>query len=131
MVDSKGRRPHIRIVAILTDIGCQNMCRALTRCFDTVVTADAIARDVQVIEISGQPAGGRVAIITVVTAAYMGRMFAGSDNSVVARAAGPNNLSVVDGYGGHKSHRTVAVLADTGRLYVNRALARRGQTIVA
>ena len=45
-------------MAILTDIRCQNMCRALTRRFDAVVTADAIAGDVQVIEIRGQPADG-------------------------------------------------------------------------
>ena len=58
MVDSKGRCPYIRIVAILTDIGCQNMCGALACCFDTVVATYAISSDVQVIEIRGQPAGG-------------------------------------------------------------------------
>ncbi len=107
------------------------MCRVLARCFDAVVTADAIAGDVQVIEISGQPAGGRVAIITIVAAAYVGRVLTGSDNSVMTRAAGPNDLSVVNGYGRHKSHRAVAVFADTCRLYVNRALAHRSQTVVA
>ena len=131
MIDRKGRRPYVGVVAILADIGCQHMCRVLARCFDAVVTADAIAGDVQVIEISGQPAGGRVAIITIVAAAYVGRVFTGSDNSVMTRAAGPNDLSVVNGYGRHKSHRAVAVFADTCRLYVNRALAHRSQTVVA
>ncbi len=58
MVDSKGRCPYIGGVAILTDIRCQNMCGALACCFDTVVTTYAVTRDVQVIEIRGQPAGG-------------------------------------------------------------------------
>ena len=51
VVDSKSRCPYIWIVAILANIRRKNMCRILTRCFDTVVTADAIAGDVQVIKI--------------------------------------------------------------------------------
>ena len=58
MVDRKGWCPYVGVVAILADIGCQHMCRVLTRCFDAVVAADAIAGDVQVIEIRGKPAGG-------------------------------------------------------------------------
>ena len=51
VVDSKRRCPYIGIVAILANIGRKHMCRTLTRCFDTVVTAYAIAGDVQVIKI--------------------------------------------------------------------------------
>jgi len=51
VVDSKRRCPYIWIVAILTNIRRKNMSRTLTRCFDTIVTAYAIASDVQVIEI--------------------------------------------------------------------------------
>ena len=58
VVDNKGRRPYIWIVAILTNIRRKNMCRTLARCFDTVVTAYAIAGDVQVIEICREPACG-------------------------------------------------------------------------
>ena len=58
VVDSKSRCPYVWVVAILTNIGCQNMCRVLAGCFDTVVTTYAVTSDVQVIEIRGQPAGG-------------------------------------------------------------------------
>ena len=51
VIDGKRRCPYVWIVAILANIGSKNMCRTLTRCFDTVVTAYAIASDVEVIEI--------------------------------------------------------------------------------
>jgi len=51
VVDNKSRCPYIWIVAILADIRRKNMCRILPRCLDTVVTAYAVASDIQVIEI--------------------------------------------------------------------------------
>jgi hypothetical protein len=72
-----------------------------------------------------------MAVITVVAAAYVGRVLTGCDNTIVTRAAGANDLGMVNGYGGHKSYGAVAVFADTCRLYVNRTFARRGQTVVA
>jgi len=51
VIDRKSRRPYIWSVAILANIRRKNMCRTLTGCFDAVVTAYAIAGDVQVIEI--------------------------------------------------------------------------------
>ena len=96
VVDSKGRRPHIRIVAILTDIGCQNMCCALTRCFDTVVTTYAVTRDIKVIEIRGQPGDRGMTIITIVAARNVCRILAGRGNSVMTGAARSQDLSVID-----------------------------------
>ena len=72
-----------------------------------------------------------MAVVTIIAAAYMGRVLAGCDNAIVTRATGANDLSVVDGDGRHKSYRAVAIFADTGRLYVNRALARRSQSVMA
>lgn len=131
MVDSKGRRPHIRIVAILTDIGCQNMCRAFTRCFDAVVTARAIAGDADMIEIRGQPTVCGMAVITIVATVYVGRVLAGCDNTIVTRATGANDLSMVNGYGRLKTYCAVAVFADICRLDVNWAPARGGYAVVA
>ena len=58
VIDSKSRCPYVWIVAILANIRRKNMCRIFARCFDTVVTAYAIASDVQVIEIRREPASG-------------------------------------------------------------------------
>jgi len=72
-----------------------------------------------------------MAVITVVAAAYVGRVLAACNNTIVTRATGANDLGMVNGYGRHKSYGAVAVFADTCRLYVNRALAGRSQTVVA
>ena len=71
-----------------------------------------------------------MAVITVVAAAYVGRVLAGSNNSIVTRATGANDLSMVNSYGRLKSNCAVAVFADICRLHVNRAFARRGYTVV-
>lgn len=51
VVDGESRCPHIRIVAVLTNIACEYMCCVFADCFNAVVAADTIARDVYVIEI--------------------------------------------------------------------------------
>lgn len=58
MVNGKCRRPYIRVVAVFADIACLNVRRSLARGFRTVVAAEAIACDVHVIEIRGQPGDG-------------------------------------------------------------------------
>ena len=72
-----------------------------------------------------------MAVITVVAAAYVGRVLAGCNNTIMTRTTGAYDLGMVNGYGRHKSHGAVAVLADTCRLYVNRTFARRGQAFGA
>ena len=71
-----------------------------------------------------------MAVITIIAAAYMGRVLAGRNNTIVARATGADDLGMVNRYGRLESDRIVAVFADTGRLHVNWALARRGYAVV-
>lgn len=72
-----------------------------------------------------------MAVITVVAAAYMRRVLAGCNNTIVTRATGANDLSMVNGDGRLKSYCAVAVFADIGRLHVNWAFARGGYAVVA
>ena len=51
VIDEQHRCKHICRVAVLTDIRCLNVCRILANCVRAVMTADAIAGDVDVIEI--------------------------------------------------------------------------------
>jgi len=71
-----------------------------------------------------------MAVITIIAAADMRCMLAGCNNTIMARAAGTNDLRVVDSDGRLKSHCTVAVLADICCLHVNRASTCGGHAIV-
>ena len=58
VINGENGYPDIRGVAILADVACLQMCLALTRGFDAIVTAEAVSGDVYVIEIGGQPGDG-------------------------------------------------------------------------
>jgi len=83
VIDNEGRCPYIRRVAILTNDRRRDMCRALTGRLHAIVAADAITRDIDVVEIGGQPSGRRMAVVTIVAARNMGRVLAGSNNAIV------------------------------------------------
>ncbi len=51
MVNCEHRRPNVWIVAILADVGCLNMRERFASCFDAVVAANAVAGDIDMIEI--------------------------------------------------------------------------------
>ncbi len=51
MVDRIGRREDHVVMAVLADIGCQDMSRVLADGLNTVMTADAIANDIDMIEV--------------------------------------------------------------------------------
>jgi predicted CXXCH cytochrome family protein len=50
-INCERRRPDVRIVAILADVGCLNMRERFASCFDAVVAANAVAGDIDMIEI--------------------------------------------------------------------------------
>lgn len=115
MIDGYYRRKHVRGVAVFTHIGCQNMCRVLTDCVRAVVAAKTVSRNVYVIEICRQPGDRAVAVIAVVAARYVSRVFAGGGNTVVAGSASTQNLRVIDRNDGNERNRAVAVFANVRR----------------
>ena len=110
-----GRRsPKIDAVTIFADRCCRNMRSVLASCIGTVVAARTIADYVCVIEIRRCPGDGCVAIVAVVAAGQMCRVFAGCSYAVMAGAATAQHLSMINAIGWRKRNRVMAVLADIG-----------------
>lgn len=130
MIDASSRGPRRHGVAILTDIGRQNVILIFTGCVRTVVTANAIAGDIRVIKIRRQPRHGRVAVIAVVPAANMRCVFACRDGAVMTGRASSYNLRVIDYHDRLKERCTVAIFTDVAGQYVVLILPNRVRTIV-
>ena len=64
-----------------------------------------------------------MAIITVIAAGDVCRMFATRGNAVMARATGADNLRVINSRSRREHGRAVAVLANVGRQNVCRVFA--------
>ena len=107
------------------------MCVALARRLHAVVTAEAIASDVDVIEIGRQPAIGRVTIAAVVATRNMRRVLACRCDAIVAGAAGAHHLGMVNRYCRHIGYGAVAILADIAGLNMSHTLARGCNAVVA
>jgi len=131
VIYGKYGRENIGRMAVLTNIAGLNVGRVLSGGFGAVMAADAVAADVHMIEISRQPADGRVAVVAIIPARDMRRVFTGRRSAIVAGAAGAQHLSVIDRRGRRKGDCAVAVLANIGGLHVCRALPCRGSTVVA
>ena len=76
------------------------MVRVLAGRVCAVVAVRAVRSNIGVVEIRRCPGQRRVAVITVVAALQMRRMFAGRSNAVVTGVTAAENLRVVDGVGG-------------------------------
>ena len=61
----------------------------------------------------------------------MRRVLAGSDDTVMAGAAGPDHLAVIDSHHGHENVGAVAIFTDIGRLNVCQVLARCIRAVMA
>ena len=131
VVDDISRLPHDVVMAILTHVGRKNMRRSLASRIDAVVTTDAIAHDVDVIEVRGNPGGRRMAIVAVVATRDVSRVLTGCGRIVVTGETGANDLRMVDGICRRPVHIVVAILADIGRQHMRRALAGRIDAVVA
>ena len=131
MVNRHHRRKHIGRMTVFAHISGLHMCRILARCIRAVMTANAIADNVDVIEIRRQPANGAMAIIAVVAAGDMRRVLAFSNDAVMTGATAANDLGMIDDYNGHKHRGAVTVFTDVRRLDVCRVLADRFRTVVA
>ena len=118
-------------MAVFTDIGRLGMCRVLTGCVRTVMAADTVTGNVDVIEIRGYPGDRAVTVIAVVAAGDVCRVLASSTDAVVAGATSTKNLGVIDHYHGHEHSRGMAVFTDIGRLRVCRVLAGCVRAVMA
>ena len=99
MVDYRYGRPGRRGVAVLTHICRRHVCRVFAGRVGAVVAADAVARDIHVIEIRRDPGDGCMAVVAVVAACDVRRVLARGGVAVVTGEAGPEDLRVVDNIG--------------------------------
>jgi len=88
--------PNRGVMAILANIGRQHVGRSLANSIGTVVAANTVVHDVDVVEVGGQPGNGGMAVIAIIAAGDVGRVFSGRYDAVMTRAAGTNDLCVVD-----------------------------------
>ena len=71
-----------------------------------------------------------MAVIAIIAAADMGGVFTACNNTIMAGAAGANDLRVIDSDGRLKTYCAVAVFADICGLHVNRASTGGGHAIM-
>jgi len=120
------RRPDDRCVARLADVGRLYVRRALARGVCAVVTTETIVDDVGVVKGRGRPGDRRMAVIAVIAAGYVGRVFTGCRDPIVTGAASTDNLRMVDGVSGHPHIRRMTVFTDVTRLHMCRRILARG-----
>ena len=130
MIDDVDGNPLHIIVAVLAEIRRRQVRRVLACCGHTVVATRTWLHRIGMVEVRWYPARGRVAVVAVIAARDMLRMFAGRYRSVVAGAAGADYLGVVDRDDRRPDRVGVAILTDAGRVDVRRRLAGRRQAIV-
>ena len=112
MVDNVGRRPDVRIVAVLADVAGLNMRWSFAGGVRSIVAVDTAIRNIRVIEIRREPAHGRVTVIAILTTGNMRWMFARRGAAIVAGAAGADHLHVINSKCGRPDVGVVAVLAN-------------------
>lgn len=125
VVHVRHRCPHVRAVAVLANIRCLYVHRTLASRVRAIVTTHAVVHDIDMVEVRGHPGHGRMAVIAIVAAGNMRRVFANGRNAIVAGIAGASNLCVIDNVHGHPDVGRMAVFADIRGLYVGRVFARR------
>ena len=82
-------------MAIFANVTGQYVIQCFASCVSAVVTATAVASDRCVIEIGRYPAIGGVTTVTIVTACYVGWVFANRDCIVVTGIASADHLCMV------------------------------------
>ena len=84
VIDAHDGAPRRCAVTVLADIRCQYMRRVFAGRVYAVVTVMAVAGDIHMIEVGGKPCNRRVAVVAIVAAGNMRRMFSSRDRAVVA-----------------------------------------------
>jgi len=130
MIDASSWGPRRNGMAILADVGRQNVILIFTGRVCTVVTANAIAGDIRMIEIRRHPRHGRVAIIAVVSAGNMRWVLACRDGAVMTGYASTDNLRVINYHNRLKERCAVAIFTDVAGQHVILIFPNRVRTIV-
>lgn len=95
------------------------------------MAADAVASDVEVVKVGRDPRRGRVAVIAIIAAADVVRIFANSCNAVMTGSARAEHLRVIDGQNRNEHAAVMAVLAHVARLDVRGTLTRCVYAVMA
>lgn len=123
--------PDRIVVAVLADIGGEDVGRILAGSLAAVVAGYAIVGDTGVIEIGRQPGNRRVTIIAVSATGNVGRVFPGRGDAIVTGATGTQDMRVIDPHDRLPQTCGVAVFAGIRRLNMCRTFAGCGCTVVA
>ena len=92
VINHEDGRKNAGCVAVLTYVRCLHMRRRFACCAGAVVACSTAACDIGVIKIRGKPAICRMAIVTVIVAGDVRRMFATRSNAIVTGATGAEDL---------------------------------------
>jgi len=112
VIDYYNGNKHRGAVAVFADVRRLDVRWVLADCLSAVVAVDTIGGYQAVIECGRQPSRGRMTVITGVTARDMCRLFADSNDTVMASSASANDLGVVHCHHGCENIGCMAVLAD-------------------
>lgn len=123
VVNGENGREHIRRMAVFTYVGRLYVCRVLARSVRAVMAAEAVARNIHVIEIRRQPGNCAVTVIAVVAAGNMIRRLACGSDTIVTRPARAQHLRMVDHHNRRKHIRGMAVFTDVGCQGMRRVFA--------
>lgn len=109
VVNGHHRCKNVRRMAVLTDIRRTNMSHILAGRLGSIVAADTIPCDIEVIEVCGQPADRAVTVIAGIGTGDMRWVLARRDDAVVTGAAHSDDLGVIHGHHWREDVSRVAI----------------------
>jgi len=131
VIDGHDGRKCVRRMTVFADVRRFHMSRVLADRFRTVMTAETVAANIDMVKVGRQPTKRAMAVVAGRTTGDMGWVLAGRNDPIVARATGPDNLAVIDRHDRHKDIRRMTIFADIRRLNVRQTLTGCIGTIVA
>ena len=131
VIDNDNRRPQACCMAVFADVRRTNVCQIFASRVRTVMAADTVAGDIDVIEVRRCPGDSGMTVVTGCATAYVSRMLTGRRDAIVAGIAGSQNVRVIDAKHRLKNVCVVAILTDITGLDVGQVLADCIATVVA
>ena len=118
VIDRERRRKTTGCMAILTDVGRQDVRGVFASRIAAVVTRNAVSSDIRMIKNGGRPRQRIVAVVALLTGCDMCWCFTGRLHAVVTGVATSRNRRVVHKRNGVPCRSDVAVAALLGRHHV-------------